>query len=219
VTRQEEKAIAIQVPASDIALDGIFVRGDPPEPPGAVIAPPHPLFGGSMTSPVVGELAYACKRAGYATIRFDWRGVGASAGQPSGEPADADADYAAALTYLEETVPGPLLAAGYSFGAAAAVRVAQHHRRVRRLVLIAPPTQFLDRAALEAFRGSALFVSGGRDAISSATDLEEIAGDDSRRRLEIVAEADHFFMTGLRELGQIAADWLGAGRLPRVDAS
>lgn len=219
MTRQEEKAIAIQVPASEIALDGIFVGGDPPDPPGAVIAPPHPLFGGSMTSPVVGELAHACKRAGYANIRFDWRGVGASAGQPSGEVADADADCAAALAYLAETVPGPLLAAGYSFGAAAALRVAQRCRRVRRLVLVAPPTQFLDRTALEAFPGRALFVTGARDAISSATELEAIAGDDPRRRLEIVAEADHFFMTGLRELGQIAADWLGAEPSPQAGAS
>jgi hypothetical protein len=212
VTRQDEKAIAIQIPGSGIALDGIFIRADVAEAPGAVIAPPHPLFGGSMSSPVVGELAYACKRAGYATIRFDWRGVGASAGQPSGEATDADADYAAALAYLEETVPGPLVAAGYSFGAAAAVRIARLHPRVRRLVLVAPPTEILDRVALEAFRGSALIVAGARDAISSTAELEEIAGDDRRRHLESVADADHFFMTGLTELGHIAADWLGADR-------
>ncbi len=214
MTRQEEKPITIQVPESEIVLDGIFIRGGEPEPAGAVLAPPHPLFGGSMTSPVLGELAYACKRAGYASIRFDWRGVGASAGAPSGEPAEADADYRAALAYLEETVPGPLVAAGYSFGAAAALRVAHLHPRVRRLLLVAPPLDHLDRNALAAFRGSALLVAGERDALSPVAALEALAGEDPRRRVERVAEADHFFGAGLSALGRVAAGWLGAPREP-----
>jgi len=212
VTRQEEKAITIQIAESEIVLDGIFIRGGDAEPPGALIAPPHPLYGGSMASPVVGEIAYACKRAGYATVRFDWRGVGASAGRISGEPAEADVDYAAALTYLEDTVPGPLLAAGYSFGAAAAVRIARRHPRVRRLLLVAPPADGLDWAALEAFRGSAVIVVGERDAISSAAEFEKRIGDDRRRRLETVADADHFFIRGLGKLGHVVVDWLGADR-------
>jgi alpha/beta superfamily hydrolase len=212
MTRQEEKPITIQVPESEIVLDGIFIRGGDEEPAGAVLAPPHPLYGGSMTSPVLGELAFACKRADYASIRFDWRGVGASGGAPSGEPTDADADYRAALAYLEETVPGPLLAAGYSFVAVAALRVARLHPRVRRLLLVAPPLDHLDREALAAFRGSALLVAGERDALSPADALEVLAGEDPRRRVECVAEADHFFVSGLSALGRIAAEWLGAPR-------
>jgi alpha/beta superfamily hydrolase len=165
-----------------------------------------------MTSPVLGELAYACKRAEYASIRFDWRGVGASAGTPSGEPADAEADYRAALAYLEETVPGPLLAAGYSFGAIAALRVARLHPRVRRLLLVSPPLDHLDRDALAAFRGSALLVAGERDALCPVGALEALVGEDPRRRVERVAEADHFFALGLPALGRIAAQWLGAPR-------
>ena len=212
MARQEEKPITIQVPESEIVLDGIFIRSGDPEPAGAVLAPPHPLYGGSMTSPVLGELAYACKRAGYASIRFDWRGVGASAGALSGESADADADYRAALAYLEETVPGPLVAAGYSFGAVAALRVARLHPRVRRLLLVAPPLDHLDRDALAAFRGSALLVTGERDALSPVAALEALAGEDPRRRVESVAEADHFFAVGLAALGRVAAGWLEGPR-------
>ena len=212
MTRQEEKPITIQVPESEVVLDGIFIRGEGEEPAGAVLAPPHPLYGGSMTSPVLGELAYACKRAEYASIRFDWRGVGGSAGTPSGEPADADADYRAALAYLEETVPGPLLAAGYSFGAVAAVRAARLRPRVRRLLLVAPPLDHLDREALAAFRGSALLVAGECDALCPADALEALAGEGPRRRVERVAEADHFFVSGLSALGRIASEWLGAPR-------
>src|ERR1700752_3812022 len=140
MARLEEKATVIAVPGSELVLEGIFINGrGGDEECGALVAPPHPLYGGSMTSPVVGEVAFGCQRAGCATLRFEWRGVGASAGRPSGDAADADADYAAALAHLADTVTGSLLAAGYSFGAAAALRVAHRHPRVRRLVLVAPP--------------------------------------------------------------------------------
>lgn len=208
MTRQEDKGIAIPVPDAEWALEGVFVRGEGPEPPGAVVAPPHPLYGGSMDSPVVAELVFGLKRAGYATVRFNWRGVGASGGAPSGEAADADADYAAALAYLADTVPGPLLAAGYSFGAAAAVRVARASPRVRRLVLVAPPPSLLDAEALAAFRGSALVVTGADDAIAPAAGIEALLGDDPRRRLEVIPETDHFFLRGLSDVSRLASDWL-----------
>jgi alpha/beta superfamily hydrolase len=163
MARLEEKATVIALPGSDLVLEGIFIRGADAEAPGAVIAPPHPLYGGSMSSPVVGEVAFACQRAGYATLRFEWRGVGASAGVPSGERADADTDYGAALAHLADTAAGPLLAAGYSFGAAAALRCGAQHPRVRRMILVAPPVAMLDAAALASFRGSILVLTGEND--------------------------------------------------------
>jgi uncharacterized protein len=212
MTRQEQKHIAIPLPGSEgLALDGIFVRGEGPEPAGAVIAPPHPLYGGSMHSPVVDEVAHACRKGGYATVCFDWRGVGASGGAPSGEAPVAEADYAAALEHLEETVPGPLLAAGYSFGAAVAVRSAARHPRVRRLVLVAPPPSLLDADALAAFRGSVLVVVGDRDAFAPVAEVEAALGSSPRRSLVVVAEADHFFGVGLAALGRAVADWLSRG--------
>src|SRR2546422_163895 len=59
-------------------LDALYHRGTR-EPP-CVIAAPHPALGGSMLSPVVAELAWALTRAGHPTMRFDYRGVGASRG-------------------------------------------------------------------------------------------------------------------------------------------
>ena len=209
MTRQEEKGIAIQLRDREIVLEGIFIRGEGPEPSGAVIAPPHPLYGGSMDSPVLNEVAYGCKQAGYATIRFNWRGVGASTGSPSGEPADADDDYAGALEYLEETVSGPLIAAGYSFGAATAVRAAAGHPRVRRLVLVAPPPALLDAAQLSGFGGNVLIVVGDDDAFAPRAELEALVDEHPRRRLVVIPQADHFFMAGLAEIGRAASAWLG----------
>src|SRR3989454_11469382 len=59
-------------------LDALYHRGTR-EPPCAIAAP-HPALGGSMLSPVVAELAWALTRAGHPTLRFDYRGVGASRG-------------------------------------------------------------------------------------------------------------------------------------------
>jgi len=209
VTRQEDKQIAIPLPESQAALEGVFVRGEGEEPGGAVVAPPHPLYGGSMDSPVVAELCWACKRAGYATVRFNWRGVGASAGTPSGDAGDADTDYGVALDYLAETVAGPLVAAGYSFGAATALRTARSNPRVRRLLLVAPPPSLLDAEALAAFRGRALALVGEEDAMAPAAELATLFSGE-KRWLEVIPAADHFFGVGLAEIGRRAGSWLGA---------
>jgi hypothetical protein len=212
MARREELPIAIASLADPLrVLEGIYMGGEPGESRGAVIAPPHPLYGGSLESPVVGEVAHACAKAGLATIRFNWRGVGASAGERSGDPADAAADYAAALAYLADSVPGGLLAAGYSFGAATALAAGASHPRVDRLLLVCPPAAMLDRRALERFAGHTLVVGGGEDRLAPPGQLEVLCQGD-RVRLEVIDAADHFFMAGLPDLGRIAAAWLaGAG--------
>jgi alpha/beta superfamily hydrolase len=206
----EERATVIAVPGEEVVLEGLYIRGADADAPGAVIAAPHPLYGGSMTSPVVGELAWACQRAGFATLRFEWRGVGASSGVASGEEADADADYAAALEHLAETVSGPLLAAGYSFGAAAAVRAAAREPRVRRLVLVSPPPALLDAKRLADFPGSALLLTGENDTFAPPGALRSLLAGAPRRALEVIPDADHFFLDGLASISRRVADWLGA---------
>jgi uncharacterized protein len=202
-----DKMIAIAMPGERWALEGIY-SGDAGAESGAVVAPPHPLYGGSMDSPVVAEIVWACQNAGYASARFNWRGVGASGAEPSGEAADADADYAAALAYLEETVPGTIVAAGYSFGACAAVRVALNRPRVRRLLLVAPPPALLDADSLSRFRGRVLVVVGSQDSFAPTAELAERLGSDARRRLEVIPGADHFFASGLADVSRLAREWL-----------
>lgn len=209
MTRQEDKMIAIAMPGEAWALEGTFIRGEGEEPAGGVIAPPHPLYGGSMESPVVTELTWALKQTGHATVRFNWRGVGASGGTASGEAAEADADYGAALAYLEETVPGPIVAAGYSFGAATAIRAARANPRVRRLLLVAPPPALLDGEALAGFRGRMLAIVGDADSFAPLDDLRALWGEDERRRLEVIPGADHFFASGLADISRLAKPWLG----------
>ena len=193
-----------------MALEGLYVAGADTYAGGAVIAPPHPLFGGSMDTPVVDEIAHACRQAGIASLRFNWRGVGASAGEPSGDANDADEDYAAALLHLSETVSGSLVASGYSFGAVAALRVARGEARVRRIVLVAPPVELLDAGALAGFHGRLLVVTGAEDPAAPPARLAELLAAVPRAGLEIVPQADHFFRNGLAEISRTVKGFLSA---------
>lgn len=212
MANREERAVTIPLDGDvpGLALDGLYVAPDPgiEAPGGAVIAPPHPLYGGSMGSPVVEELSWSFAKAGLATLRFDWRGVGASAGAPSGDLAHAAADYAGALAQLAESVEGKLVAAGYSFGAAAAVLAAARSPRVRALVLVAPPPALLDRGVLAERAIDVLIVTGEHDAIAPAGTLEAIAKDLPRARFAAIPDTDHFFGSGLAELNRTVTTWL-----------
>lgn len=210
MTRAFERAAVIPLPdASGQALEGLYVPV--PEPEGAaVIAPPHPLMGGSMESPVLTEVAWACERARISSLRFNWRGVGASAGQPSGDAEVADEDFAAALHFQTETVPGPLVACGYSFGAAAALRASVSRPDIERLVLVAPPTSLLPPGALAQFRGEVFIAAGEHDEWVDVAVLSEQMAEVPAGRLEVIPDCDHFFMNGLAVLGRAVAAWWGA---------
>jgi alpha/beta superfamily hydrolase len=209
--KREERAVAIPWADGSRALDGIFIAGLEADSVGIVVAAPHPLYGGSMDSPVVNEIAYAARGAGLASLRFDWRGIGASAGEASGDPNDAVADYEAALDHLCETVPGAIIAAGYSFGAAAAVRAAAGRPQVRRLLLVAPPPSMLDAEALADFPGSVFVIAAAEDSLAPPDALEVVVAGLPRAKLGIIPGADHFFGTGLADIGRHTTEWLAGG--------
>jgi alpha/beta superfamily hydrolase len=207
-------ALLGDVPGEEgLALDGLFVPSAQEAMGGAVIAPPHPLYGGSMENPVVTELAHAAARAEFVSLRFNWRGVGASGGEATGDAEAADADYAASLVFLAESVDAPLAACGYSFGAAAAARCVATGQvraavRVKRLLLVAPPPSMLDVEALRRFRGRVLIIAGEHDTLAPPEPLEELTRELERGAFELVEGADHFFGAGLRALSRAAGSWL-----------
>jgi alpha/beta superfamily hydrolase len=89
-------------PADDVPLQGV-----------AVIAHPHPLFGGTMDNKVVQTLARAFVQCGWQAVRFNFRGVGASEGVHDEGRGEAQ-DF---LALVQQCAPaGPLALAGFSFG-------------------------------------------------------------------------------------------------------
>jgi hypothetical protein len=159
----------------------------------AVVAPPHPLYGGRMDNPVVTTAASALADAGYATLRFNWRGVGRSEGAASGRIEDGVADYRHAL---DEALAGGakhVLAAGYSFGAACALLAALDEERVERLVLVAPPVKMLDAVDIASFERPIVAIVGANDQFAPVDQLAQVLGRARDARLDVVPDADHFF--------------------------
>jgi alpha/beta superfamily hydrolase len=195
-------------------LDALYHRGKR-EPPCA-IASPHPALGGSMLSPVIAELAWALTRAGHSTMRFDYRGVGASRGESRHEAgseriddvhAEVDDLYKIVDQLLATTHKAAACAVGYSFGAKVALEAAAD-ARISHLVLIAPPNKLADFAATREVKKPLLVVCGHDDVHCDrlALQLPEDA------RVEVIPHADHFFGRGLPELGKAVAKWLRGDR-------
>lgn len=201
-----ERAATISIPGTEpLFLEALYISSHSPD--GAVVAPPHPLMGGSMDHPVVSEVAFALERVGISSLRFNWRGVGASTGVPSGDLDEGLADYEAALTHLGETVAGGLVACGYSFGALAAQRAAARNARIDRMVLVAPPTRALAARRVEEFAGRVLIVAGEVDPYAPVSDVRELANSWEESTLIVIPAADHFFGAGLAEIGKAVREW------------
>src|ERR671934_2948257 len=79
VQRDQFLERSVVVRSGDLSLDALYHRGR--RAPPCMIASSHPALGGSMTVPVINELAWTLTRAGFPTLRFDYRGVAASQGK------------------------------------------------------------------------------------------------------------------------------------------
>ena len=113
------------------------------EPKGlAVLCHPHPLFGGTMDNKVVQTLSRALLQLGWKTVRFNYRGVGASAGSWDDGVGEVDDAMAVIARYREASQP--LVLAGFSFGGFVAAEAASRLHgpdQARRLVLVGPSTE------------------------------------------------------------------------------
>ncbi|MFJ3264345.1 MULTISPECIES: alpha/beta hydrolase [Pseudomonadaceae] len=114
----------------------------------ALICHPHPLFAGTMQNKVVATLQRAARDAGYATLRFNFRGVGQSAGSYAEGRGEID-DALAAARWLAEQHPGlPLTLMGFSFGSCvagnAAERLEEEGADLAQLFMLAPPVERFD---------------------------------------------------------------------------
>lgn len=187
-----ERALTIELAEGGPSLRALYVDG----PRGAaVVAPPHPLYGGRMVNPVVAEITRGLVDADLAALRFDWRGVDGGTGEASGDAAAAGADYAAALARLAALHAGPYLGAGYSFGAATALAVAKSEPRLARLVLVSPPATIMPADAFAGFVGTALVLVGDDDRFAPVERVRALVERSPHTRLVVFDGVDHFFAT------------------------
>ncbi len=107
----------------------------------AIIVHPHPLFGGTMDNKVVQTMARACTQAGWTTLRFNFRGVGESAG--SHDEGRGEADDLRAIIDQSCAEGTPLCLAGFSFGSFVASNViayAAQRNALQKIVLVGAAT-------------------------------------------------------------------------------
>jgi alpha/beta superfamily hydrolase len=187
--------------AGGLVLEAVSHRGHLR--PGLLVLPPPPVEGSGMDHVVGAELAYAVSRAGHPTLRFNYRGVGASQGQPARATAALFDDALAALELAVDNTGGaaPVVA---SIGASDAVafRLA-HEREVAGVALINPTlVQAEDLAGLPPVTTAVVLAehdpAGARGSWSDA--LTRLGG-----HLTIVPGATRAYQRNLPLVGQAVA--------------
>jgi len=160
----------------------------------AIVAHPHPLHGGTLANTIVFRTARALRAAGLATLRFNFRGVGASEGEFHGERGEED-DAKACLVELARRHPGvPLWAAGYSFGARTVCGLAARDASIERLVLVAMPVAYYDCDCVAAIEQPGLLLFGSDDGFGTAGELaRRFPSLPSGLEVDEIEGADHFF--------------------------
>lgn len=168
-----------------------------------VVMHPHPQYGGDMDSHVVMALCRSLAGVGATTLRFNFRGAGASEGSHDGGRGEA-ADALAAVEYVRQVAhDAPLVLAGYSFGAAIAATVAADVAPLA-LVLASPPGHVAERALPDGVE--ALVVTGDRDQIAPAEAVRRL--ESPQRAIVVLEGVDHFWFPGVDRLAEAVAGFL-----------
>lgn len=196
------------IPASHGQLEAILK-----EPRGercgvGLVCHPHPLGGGTMHNKVVFRVASGLADAGLATLRFNFRGVGASTGEHS-EIDGGKEDVRDALNYLSSRYPGEeITVAGFSFGSRTGMEVGMTDDRVVRLISIGTPFEkYRDYDFLAAVTKPILFLHGDRDEFCSVESLLTLTDKIPHAEVVIFENCGHFFDEHLDELREVVRGW------------
>lgn len=169
----------------------------------AVIAHPHPAYGGTMENDVVVAACDVLARQGYFCLRFNFRGVGGSEGVSRGDAGEVE-DLLQVLGYLEhtpETRGLPIVIGGYSYGGWIALRAAAEYGAHAATLVISPPLSMFPHDIVRLVSKPICFFSGDQDMFCSTNDLADLLEiHQGTHELHIIRGADHFWFAHLNEL-------------------
>jgi len=174
-----------------------------------LVCHPHPLGGGTMHNKVVFRAAAGLIDAGLTTLRFNFRGVGASTGVHS-EIEGGMEDVRTALDYLSSEFPSEdITLAGFSFGSRTGMAVGIDDDRVKRLISIGTPVEkYRDFDFLTSIEKPILFVHGDKDEFCSVEGLRSLTDQIPHAEVVIFENCGHFFDEHLNELRETIRDWV-----------
>lgn len=170
-----------------------------------VVCHPHPQYGGSMHDTVVDTIADVARRHSFATLKFNFRGVGESTGRFDNGLGEVD-DLLVALAWLRHRVGAlPIWLAGYSFGSNVVWRAIERAGELTGIVLVAPPVAMMDFSARPPSIARVTLIAGDEDDYVDAADLRRwAAAATSSATIEIIPGANHFFSGAYAELATAA---------------
>lgn len=194
-------------------LDGARRPEGAPAPKAAVVfAHPLPTEGGTMHTKAVFQGTKGLVRIGCVVLRFNFRGVGKSAGSFDAGRGEQD-DFKAALDFMAQRYPGlPLWAAGFSFGSHVALETGAVDPRVSVLIGIAPPVtrEHYDFANTRVSEKPKFFVQGSEDELCPVEGMWSFYGTlPEPKELVVIDGADHLFTGRAQEVGEALQDLLG----------
>jgi hypothetical protein len=179
--------------------------------PAAVVCHPHTEMGGNMGNGIVVSLCLELAVAGWAALRFDFRGAGSSEGQfDEGDGEMDDVKGSVDFLYVQTEIdPDELAVIGYSFGAGVALHHAARDHRLRRMVSVALAKHHYDDPFLDEDPRPKLFIAGEEDPWA-ATDLlrQYVERLQPPKKLHVVRGAGHLFSEHVSEVTSITIEWL-----------
>jgi alpha/beta superfamily hydrolase len=193
------------------ALEALLEAPQGPVPAGfGVICHPHPLYGGTMHNKVVHTVARACQERGMPTLRFNYRGVGASAGSYDEGRGETDDTLAVIAAGRARWPDAALTLAGFSFGGLVSLRAAVTAAPAK-LISVAPAVARVKSASIPRPPCPWLIVQGDADEIVDCRQVQAFAAQfEPPPQLVLLPGVGHFFHGRLNELRDAAFGFLAA---------
>lgn len=198
-------------PGPEGRLEGRYQPGTRPRAPVAIILHPHP---GTMNNHIVHMLYNIFTKRGFATLRFNFRGVGRSQGEFDngiGELSDA----ASALDWLQQFNPEAQTTwvAGFSFGAWIGMQLLMRRPEIKGFISVAPPANLYDFGFLAPCPSSGLIVNGSADEVVTPSGVQKLVDKlKTQKHITITHEtiegANHFFEKEMDQLQSVIEGYL-----------
>ncbi len=193
-------------------------------PPSMLLCSPHPHLGGDMENNVITALGNVLAEKGFATLRFNYRGVGGSESRldniaevyeyweeilNNDDCSDAIVDATSAIDYLESTVgTNRLFITGYSFGAIVAMMLSVENTNIRAFASISTPFGRFDTTFLSDCKKPKLFICADNDFAASIEEVEKgMLNVLEPKMLDVIESCDHFYIDRESEIANRVFDF------------